>query len=47
LQKLLGIIVINLLLNSSVYGEAAVKKYFVKELDVFSIKVLGLKKYNR
>ena len=43
MQKLLGIIVINLLLSSSVYGEAAVKQNFVKELDVFSLKVLGLK----
>ena len=43
MQKLLGIIVINLLLSSSVYGEVVIKKYLIKKFDVYSTKVLCLK----
>ena len=43
MKKLLEIIVLGLFLSGNAYGEAAIKKYFVKELDVFGIKVLGLK----
>ena len=43
MKKILTIIVLSLLINGNAYAETAIRKYFVKELDIFGIKILGLK----
>ena len=43
MKKLILIITLGLLLIGNANAETAIKKYFIKELDVFGIKILGLK----